>query len=747
MPNHVYISEFHPNIIGVGPNFPATPFKFQRWWISDSVANTLTLYYYNGTSWVGIGGSTSLVLENLASDPPAPASGRAYLNTSTNTVKSFINSAWQTFITNQTAFAGDVTGTPGATVVSRVNGIGFSGTPALNKYPVGVNSTSAAWGDLTLASYSTDPASSATGLIYLNSTGNKARAYINGGWQDLITSATAVGGDVSGTVGSIILPSKGTPGTYAYPTQIITDSKGAVTSVTAGVAPVTGVSVTGPIGNSGTSLAPNITWNPTASFSNNGFAATNFVFETQTSAPTGGLARAYVDTTLNAFRVYINGAWRTLADVAAVVNTITLNAPFGNSGTATNPVPTLAITPVNPGGAVPLQAATPGTAATGNANISGKLITGGDVAAVGNVSGVNVSGSGTVQGATVNGTTTVQVNSVNLNPASKNWLINGNMDVCQRYAPLGSAVVAAGGNGSYVLDRWRSKRDGTGATVTVSQQAFTIGQTAVPGEPTYFLRHAQTVAGTGGTTNVISQYIEDVRTLAGQTVTVSDYLKADASRTVNVRFRQFFGTGGSADVTTSNVAASVTTSPTKFTGTFSIPSVSGKTITSDSALVIEFQLPLNTAMTIELAQVQVEAGANAGAFQKRSFQEEIRDCYRYYRKAFRYTVAPANSISGGALLNSLPPVLGGSFYLPSIPLGTALWVTPPTTSATFYNSGGGTAKQVYNFTRTNSSTTVVLNAAGSSESAIAFQVTAFPVGWAANDLFSVAWTIDVDYLV
>jgi hypothetical protein len=223
------------------------------------------------------------------------------------------------------------------------------------------------------------------------------------------------------------------------------------------------------------------------------------------------------------------------------------------------------------------QTATPGTQQTGNANISGKLITGGDVAATGNVSGVNVTGSGTVQGDTVNGTTTVQVNGSNVNPVVKNWIINGNMDVGQRAGPGGSTTVAAGQvyGGP---DRWQAWRDGTGATVTLSQQAFTPGQTAVPGEPTYYLQLQNTVAGSGGTFNIVQQPIEDVRNFAGQTVTWSFWAKADAARNWIPIIRQNFGTGGSPVVDIVLTTCALTTSWQYFTRTTTLGSITGKTI-------------------------------------------------------------------------------------------------------------------------------------------------------------------------
>lgn len=139
---------------------------------------------------------------------------------------------------------------------------------------------------------------------------------------------------------------------------------------------ITSVSGTAPIASSG-GTTPAISWNPTATFSDNGQQTQNFKLENLGAAPTGATGRGYVDTVLNAVRFYYNGSWHSLLDsVTSGVNSITWSAPFGNIGTATNPIPTLAVTTTNNGGAIALQSTTPGVSQTGNINVSGKVLGG-----------------------------------------------------------------------------------------------------------------------------------------------------------------------------------------------------------------------------------------------------------------------------------------------------------------------------------------------------------------------------------
>ena len=207
----------------------------------------------------------------------------------------------------------------------------------------------------------------------------------------------------------------------------------------------------------------------------------------------------------------------------------------------------------------------------------------------------------------------------------RNRIINGNFDIWQRGTSFNVTL-----NATYTADRWRCAFDGTGATRTVSQQAFTLGQTDVPNEPSYFFRYNQSVAGTGGNYNVLQQPIESVRNLAGQTATISFYAKADATRGITVQFRQEFGAGGSASVFTTPNSVYLSTSWTKYTVTTTVPSISGKTLGTNNCLILEIYFPRNTIQTIDIAQVQVEKGNITTPFELRPYPVELQLCQRYY---------------------------------------------------------------------------------------------------------------------
>lgn len=240
------------------------------------------------------------------------------------------------------------------------------------------------------------------------------------------------------------------------------------------------------------------------------------------------------------------------------------------------------------------------------------------------------------------------VASINSGPLAgfRNAVINGNFDVWQRGLSFSNPASA-----SFIADRWRIQVEGSGVTRTLSRQAFTVGQTDVPNEPTYFLRFDQSVAGSGATLNILRNRIENVRTFAGQQITLSFYAKAAASLTMpGVNLNQGFGTGGSPSASVFTVfpgtaSLAITTSWTKFSFTVTAPSISGKTIgtNEDSTLQLDFYLPINAVFAFDIAQVQLELGANATPFERRPLAVEEALCQRYFWKSFPRETAPAQN--------------------------------------------------------------------------------------------------------
>lgn len=221
----------------------------------------------------------------------------------------------------------------------------------------------------------------------------------------------------------------------------------------------------------------------------------------------------------------------------------------------------------------------------------------------------------------------------------RNKIINGNFDIWQR----GTSQTSSGYGSA---DRWQCFN--SGSTKTASQQAFALGQTDVPNNPKYFMRHVVTSVAGASNQVCMEQRIEGVETLSGQTITVSFWAKADANKDIAVNMRQYFGFGGSPSASVFDAAVStvsLTTTWVKYTITLSIPSVSGKTLGTDNGdfLGLRFWFDAGSDFnsftnslgqqsgTFDIAQVQVEEGTAATPFEIRPPGIENQLCMRYYQ--------------------------------------------------------------------------------------------------------------------
>lgn len=208
----------------------------------------------------------------------------------------------------------------------------------------------------------------------------------------------------------------------------------------------------------------------------------------------------------------------------------------------------------------------------------------------------------------------------------RNRLINGNFDIWQR----GTSFTLTTGS-AYTADRFIVGA----ASGSVTQQSFTLGQTDVPGNPTYF---AKWTLSSNSQNYEFVQKIENVRTFAGQTVTLSFYARQPTGSTaISARLVQDFGTGGSPSsiVVTSVGAVSLTANWQRFTFTVAVPSISGKTIGTDnnSSLWVSFQITNTATGEIDFSQMQIETGSVATPFERRPYGTELMLCQRYYYRA------------------------------------------------------------------------------------------------------------------
>jgi hypothetical protein len=225
--------------------------------------------------------------------------------------------------------------------------------------------------------------------------------------------------------------------------------------------------------------------------------------------------------------------------------------------------------------------------------------------------------------------------------AGKNKIINGDFYWNQRNFTSTTAA------GTYGFDRW-SMAGATDGTSTMTAQTFTATDSPLD---SYEQGNYVQVQTTGQTlvsaVTTISNRTENVKTFAGQTVTVSFYAKA-ASGTpkIAVSLDQFFGAGGSAQVNNYIGSATLSTSWARYSVTGTLPNVDSKTFAAlnTTSLNATFWLSAGSNFdartgslgiqtnTFSMFGVQLEAGSIATPFQTATgtIQGELAACQRYY---------------------------------------------------------------------------------------------------------------------
>jgi hypothetical protein len=208
--------------------------------------------------------------------------------------------------------------------------------------------------------------------------------------------------------------------------------------------------------------------------------------------------------------------------------------------------------------------------------------------------------------------------------AGKNKFINGDFSIWQRGTSFTNPTV-----NQYLADRWFFG-GGSNFTGTISAQTFNPGAAPIAGyESTYFWRF-----NGSATTPVLGQRIEDVRTFAGQTVTLSFWAKANVAMSTGVfNIYQYFGSGGSNGVDNpSPNGINLTTSWARYSVTINVASISGKTIGSNSYFFPYINLPSMSSNIIDFWGWQIEVGSTATPFTTATgtIQGELAACQRYY---------------------------------------------------------------------------------------------------------------------
>jgi len=265
-----------------------------------------------------------------------------------------------------------------------------------------------------------------------------------------------------------------------------------------------------------------------------------------------------------------------------------------------------------------------------------------------------------------------------LHDDGRNLVMNGCFNIAQR----GSTAFSTSG---YTLDRWRL--DLALDTTTVQQiDNDDAHRTQIGDEAATKLMFVGVTGNAGaGAFTVVSQFIEDVRRLAGKAVTVSFWAYATAGTPkIGVAAQQIFGTGGSpsAPVAINGTPVTLSTTAARYSVTFTYPSIIGKTVGTNpdhySRLALFFSsgatnnafaggIGVQTANFL-LWGVQLEIGSVATPLDYGGTpQQQLAACQRFYQV---YTNATLHSNGSGTFGGAI------STYLFSVTLRGSPTITP-----------------------------------------------------------------------
>jgi hypothetical protein len=257
--------------------------------------------------------------------------------------------------------------------------------------------------------------------------------------------------------------------------------------------------------------------------------------------------------------------------------------------------------------------------------------------------------------------------------AGKNKIINGDFGINQRAFTSNTATNA------FNFDRW--SQINTGGSFTVTPQVFTPGAAPVAGyEATNFLRGVSASQSAVGDRAVFRQKIEDVRTFAGQTITISFWAKAGSGTPkIGIEVAQsLIPSFTSIPVS----AVTLSTSWVRYSATVAVPSLSGASISTGNAFDLFLWLSAGSDFatrassigiqnnTFDIWGVQVEAGSVATAFQTATgtIQGELAACQRYY-----YRVTAGQS---GAMIAPISYLYSSTAAIGSIPFPVTMRILP-----------------------------------------------------------------------
>ena len=227
---------------------------------------------------------------------------------------------------------------------------------------------------------------------------------------------------------------------------------------------------------------------------------------------------------------------------------------------------------------------------------------------------------------------------------SKNAIINGCFRVSQRGTSFTSATIPANSDDTYLLDRWILLSDGNDI-VDVSQETD-----ATIANPSHNIKlDVETANKKFGIITILEQ--KDSRRFIGQTVSLSFKAKITGT-TINAIRAAVLSWSSTADTVTSDVVnawggagtnptvvanwnlentPAALTAPTTSWATYKIEGIAIDTASATNIAVFIWtdDVTMDIGDFLHIADVQLEIGSVATAFEFRPYQQELDLCQRY----------------------------------------------------------------------------------------------------------------------
>src|SRR5215471_18388062 len=524
-----------------------------------------------------------------------------------------------------TLTAGDLTGAGGALL----NSPGFTGVPTAPTAPNNTNTTQLA----TTAYVQNEIASISAGVTSFNTrSGNVVLS---------LADVTSAGGAPIASPNLSGIPTAPTAAPGTNTTQIATcafvaaSAAAGVTSFNSrtGAITLTNNDITAAGGLSNPN--PNLLGTPTAPTSFHNTSTTQIATTAFVTSAIGGLGTNTVSAPPPPATPNAGAGWFNLNDQQLYIWNgstwvIAVNPPIPNlAGYAPINSPTFTGTVTIPSGASIAGYLTTATAATTYAPLASPTFTG-------NPTGVTQPpGDNDTSLATTQFVQTALVPA--FNDTGRNLLHNALFNVQQRGAGPWSGQV-------YTADRWRVLT--ANDTASFQAIAFALGGAAgINDEAAKFYMYCSiTGSATAGSFTAFTQSMEGVTRTAGKTITVSFYCGVGTgTANLAVDIVQQFGTGGSPStaVTIAPQSTVVTTTWTRYSFTFSVPSIAGKTIGTNNDDLVSVRWWLSntngygtvTRQTNNFAfwGMQCEIGSVMTPLEKLDPVLQYQQCQRFYQ--------------------------------------------------------------------------------------------------------------------